>query len=584
MPYVKSIDRYQVTMCAFDDFVDPESVARVIDAFVESLDLAEMGFQKTTPAFEGRPSYPAKSLLKLYLYGNEHKIRSSRKLEEACRVNLEVRWLMECLEPDFRTISNFRKNNIRSMKKVFHAFNHKLAGVLRKGFLSVDGSKFQANNSKDNNFTASKLDDRIKWLNEHSDEYLRQIAEIDASQEELEGTFTKQELEEKLKATQERLERYEGYRKYMEETGVSQLSLIDADAKLMKSKDGFIVAYNVQTAVDSETHMIEDFQMTSQPTDHGLLASTAAEEQKRRGEITDVVADKGYIAGEDMVHCLEQGMIPHVILPDGQDTYELELPYIETAVTEEMAAGTSPEDLSTCLHAGIIPKAYEEVIDHAEVVEQKVRVSDEPNEEKVNPYGSAEEMITRAKEGYFVRDPERNLVYCPEGEILRQKSITKSGNIRYANKTACRHCKFRNQCFKGKEEWKEIDFSKDTLEKPNRVWQEAVKETTKTQETEESAATAQTNQDKPKRRYHYETRKVVKLILRPDREKMDKRKCTSEHPFGTVKRALNGGYFLLTSLIKTEGEAALLFLGYNMRRAYNLLGFGKLMSLMGAKA
>lgn len=583
MPYIKSMNRHQMMMCTMDDFVDPESMARVIDAFIESLNLSEMGFKKATAAVEGRPSYPAKSLLKLYLYGNEHRIRSSRRLEEACLVNLEVRWLMEGLEPDFRTISDFRKDNVRSMKKVFHAFNHKLAGVLKKGFLSVDGSKFQANNSKDNNFTANKLDDRIKWLNEHSDEYLRQIAEIDAAEDQLEGTFTKEELEEKLKAAKERLARYESYRSYMEETGASQISIVDADAKLMKNKNGFAVAYNVQTAVDSETHMVEDFQMTSQPTDHGLIASTVAEEQQRRGEIVDVVADKGYNDSEDMIQCLENGIIPHVILPDGQDTYELELSYEEASVTEETVAGTTAEELSACLHAGIIPEAYEDVIESAEVVERKVQVSDEPEEETTNPYGTEEEMIARAAEGNFVRDPERNLVYCPAGEILRQKCIKKNGDVRYANKTACRHCKFRNQCYQGKNEWKEIDFNKDTLEKPNKVWQEAVKAESMA-EGENEPDTSKPKKRKRKGKYHYETRKVVRLVLRPDRTKMDKRKCTSEHPFGTVKRTLAGGYFLLTSTIKTEAEAALLFLSYNMRRAYNLLGFDQLMSLVAAEA
>ena len=156
------------------------------------------------------------------------------------------------MEPDFRTISDFRKDNIGSLKKIFQEFNRRISGAVEWGFTSINGSKFLANNSKDNNFTKNKLDDRIKWLNE----YLRILKEMD-EQEELEEVpenLTKETLEAKLKEPQESLARYEAYQKLMEDTGVSQLSLTDADARLMKNKNGFAVAYNPQTAVDSATH------------------------------------------------------------------------------------------------------------------------------------------------------------------------------------------------------------------------------------------------------------------------------------------------------------------------------------------
>lgn len=175
-------------------------------------------------------------------------------------------------------------------------------------------------------------------------------------------------------------------------------------------------------------------------------------------------------------------------------------------------------------------------------------------------------MKAHASEGYFVRDPERNLVYCPTGEILRQKCIKKNGNIRYANKTACKHCKYRNKCYKGKNEWKEIDFTKDTLEKPNRNW------LNQTEDTEKP--------EPKKRKGHYENKKFVHLIMRPDRQKMGKRMCVSEHPFGTIKRAMNAGYYLLKGKQKVDGETALMCLGYNLQVAINLLGFEKLIQVM----
>ncbi len=562
MPYMPTTDRNQMMVCSLNSLVEPESIARVIDVFVDSLDLKGMGFGKTEAAAEGRPLYPAGVFLKLYLYGNRKQIRSSRKLAEACRINVEAKWLMEGLEPDFRTISEFRKNNIGCMKKVFHEFNSRLAKVLGQGFESVDGSKFQAWNGKARNFTASKLDDRIAWLNLHSEEYLRLLEEMDAAEDESGGRLTREELEKKLAEAKARLEKYEGYRQYMEENGLSQISLTDPEARLMKSRNGFMVAYNVQTAVDSETHIIKDFQVTDHPSDQGLLGSTLSGiKAGNPEEILEATADKGYIKEEDMVGCLENGIIPHVIPPNGQDTYELEIPYEEVGTEGTDKRSRKAEELRKCLHAGEIPDAYEGVIEKIEVEEKRRFVYDEEPEEADEANGSREGLKARAGEGYFVRDPERNLVYCPGGEILRQKSIKKNGIIRYANKTACRRCPNRNNCYKGKGGWKEIDFPKDVFEKPcgARLEEEVGREA------------------KKKRKGRYEKKKSVKIIFRPDRQKMEQRKCISEHPFGTVKRWMNAGYYLLRGMRKTEGETALIFLGYNLERAKNLLGFKKLM-------
>ena len=302
MPYVSGFDRDQLMCCSWDAFVDKESIARIIDAFVNHLDIGKYGVKPV--AAEGRPSYDPKSLYKIYIYGSRKGIRSSRKLAESCKVNLEVKWMIGGVEPDFRTIADFRKNNIDSLKEIFYEFNRRISGAVEWGFSSVDGTKIQADNAKDNNFTKNKLDDRIKWLNGHTDEYLRILNEMDKQEETdvISGELTRESLEAKLKEAQERLARYEGYQKLMEETGVSQLSITDADAKLMKNKNGFTVAYNPQTAVDSETHLIRDFQMTNQVTDHGLLESTMQGIKSSEPEkIIEVVADKGYEAVEDMV-------------------------------------------------------------------------------------------------------------------------------------------------------------------------------------------------------------------------------------------------------------------------------------------
>ena len=564
MPYVSGFDRNQLMCCSWDAFVDKESIARIIDAFVEHLDIEKYGVRPV--AAEGRPSYDPKSLYKIYIYGSRKGIRSSRKLAESCKVNLEVKWMTGGVEPDFRTIADFRKNNIDSLKEIFYEFNRRISGAVEWGFSSVDGTKIQANNAKDNNFTKNKLDDRIKWLNGHTDEYLRILNEMDKQEEGDPEELTREIVETRLKEAQERLARYEGYQKLMEESGASQLSITDADAKLMKNKNGFLVAYNAQTAVDSETHLVRDFQMTNQVTDHGLLGSSMEGIKETEGKkIVEAVADKGYESVEDMVSCLEAGIIPHVIPGDGKDGYEIEIPYEEA---ESDLSSTEPEDLTKALHSGQIPEAYAEVIQEmkVETVRRKVEDEKEENRENSRVYGSPEEMQEKAQEGYFVRDPERNLVYCPGGEILRQKSIKKNGNIRYANKNACKHCPNRNKCYKGKGEWKEIDFTKDQLIKPCRDWLRA--EGTEPEETRTES------------KWHYEQRKVVKFFLKPDREKMSQRMRLSEHPFGTIKRAMGASYFLLRGIRKVAGEFALFCLGYNLERAKNLLGFQKMIELM----
>ena len=566
MHYIQAFNRDQLMMMNWDSMVEPDSTARLIDAFVDSLDLSEYGVKEI--ASEGRPPYDPRSLFKLYLYGSDNGIKSSRKLAKSCKVNVEVRWMMGGVEPDFRTISDFRKDNIKSIKKIFHEFNRRLTGAVDWGFTSIDGSKFAANNSKNNNFTKNKLDDRIKWLNGHVDEYLRILDDMDKQDDfsEEPENLTKELIEKKLEEARERLERYEEYQKLMEESGESQMSLTDADAKLMKSKNGFIVAYNPQTAVDSNTHLIRDFQMTNQVTDHGLLGSTLETIREESDGVIETVADKGYDYEGDMVKCLENGIIPHVIIEDGKDGYELEIPYEENAVDVE---STDPAELKKALHAGVIPEAYKDSISDIKVKEVRRKVSDKlAKQAEKSIYGSEEEMKARAMEGYFVRDPERNLVYCPNGETLRQKCIKKNGNIRYANKNACRHCPHRNKCYKGKNEWKEIDFTKDTLEKPCRDWLKA--------EGREPDKQKSVGRGKS----HFEKKKIVTFILKPDREKTAERMCLSEHPFGTIKRAMGFTYFLLKGLRKVEGEFALMCLGYNLKRAKNLLGFEKMMELM----
>lgn len=563
MPYKEEMNRDQMMMHTLNDLVLDDSPVRIIDIFIENLDLTVLGFQPVGESHEGRPAYRPQALLKLFIYGHMNKLRSSRNLAHACIVNIEVIWLMQGLQPDFRTISDFRKNNCVSLKKVFHEFNKRISGAVKHGTLSVDGSKFRAVNSKYHNFTEAKLEDRIRYLDQRTNEYLHQLDMIDDIEydEENFNRFSKEELEEKIHITSERLKRYRSYQKELESSDKTQISLIDSEAKLMKGKDCMLVGYNVQTAVDTETHLIENFEVTDKCTDHGQLMPTV-NAVNSDNEIINVVADKGYQQVDDLVNCLENGVVPNVILSDGKDEYDLQTEYEPTECSEEDIASEKSVDLKKCLRSGIIPNAYADCIYDIEVKEIRKKVFDEQVTQNDLP---VEKMKTHAQEGFFVRDVERNCVYCPNGETLFQKSITKSGAIRYANKAACRRCPNCSKCFtKTKvQDYQQMYFSKDCLEKPCKKWN-----------TEAYSKKVQ------ERTWHWEKKMIVSFRFSPNRKLMDKRKCTSEHPFGTIKRSLDAGYFLLRGIAKTTGETALNCLAYNLIRGINLLGFDQIMELM----
>ena len=553
MAYIKGSDRRQRVLFpdCIDEYVEADAPVRLFDAFVDSLKMDELGFIRSTPAETGTPGYDPRDLLKLYIYGYFYQVRSSRKLARECKCNVEVMWLLSKLSPDFRTISDFRKDNKEAITKVYKEFNRFCMGLklFSKSYISIDGSKFKAVNAKDNNFTLSKLDDRIKRLDEHISIYME---ELDAYDHEEVRKLSKDEIQRKLDVCKERKERYEGYRNQLEESGESQISLTDPDSRLMKANEGFCVGYNVQTAVDAESHMIAVFQVTNNPTDHGQITSVASEVKADYDvPVLETTADKGYESPEDHAEALASGIVPNVIQRDGGDTEQVQFNYNEAPITEEQKASTKAEDLKACLEAGVIPDAYEGILTDVQITEVKELTTDMADSAvlKMTP----EQMRAKALEGYFVRDAERNLVYCPQGEILRQKSIKRNGMIRYCNKLACKKCK----CKCTAQKFKEADFSKDTLIKATEAKRKQLKDE---------------NKDNPKPPRMKVVKKVVRYVLHLDQNKMDNRKCLSEHPFGTMKRTLGQYYFLLKGFAKVSTEMGLFCLSYNLRRAISLRG------------
>ena len=562
MSYIQGVSRKQAVLFpdTVDDYIEEDDPARLMDLFIDRLDLQKMGFVRSEPKAEGRPGYSPRDLLKLYVYGYFYGIRSSRKLERECKVNIQVMWLLGKLQPDFRTISDFRKLNIDPIKSVFSEFNRFCLEMklFSKSFISIDGSKFKAVNAKDRNFTLNKLDDRIKRLDAHIAEYLSELDEMD--KEDSDRVLSREELEHKLEVAKQRKEKYEGYRSQIEESGEKQISLTDPDARLMKQNEGFGVCFNTQVAVDAGSHMIAGFKVTNNATDHGQITELATNVKEDFGcDILETTADKGYEEPDDMADALASGVVPNVILSEGGNTKNVYFPYNEADITDEQRASRKPEDLRTCLEAGVIPDAYKGILTDATIVERTGYEGSTDIAPGEVLKMTMEQMVAKASEGYFIRDPERNLVVCPMGQILRPKSVKRDGQIRYCNKLACSKC--QHKCTDAK--FKEADFSKDTL----------VRIAVKVIKSENAEKISRTKRNKV-------VYKKARYTLHLDENKMNQRKNLSEHPFGTIKRTMGDYYFLLKTKTKVEAEMALFLLSYNLRRAINMAGVAKMMEAL----
>ena len=597
MEYVIGTNRNQLEFTSLDMMVSEDSPVRVIDSFVEKTLKGKISLKYSERPVMGRPSYNPLTLVKLYLYGYMSGVKSSRKLARLVKVNIEAMWLVEGLKPDFRTISDFRKNNIEAIVAVFVKFREFCSTDLVKatgknvfsGYKAIDGTKIRAVQAKDGVYTANKIDDRIANDNSRIAEIKNYLSELDANDyiennEELK--VKKDELEKALKAYEDRKEKHETIRKVVEETG-EQYAENDCESRLMKNHyGGYNPSFNVQTAVDSESHMIENVDVTNQCTDHGLIEQTALGCGKEDGEIVEIVADNGYEQPEDMAACLENGIKPNVFLSkvENEEGYkvhkkeiELDFDYEEKEITEEEKNSSKREDIKKCLHAGVVPNCYKNCLEVEKDEEGNVLVKTSKvyDVSKEDPMGidnlTDEQKIELATKGYFVRDIKADRVYCPAGTILRRKAVKANGAIRYVNKLACSKCPFKEKCFKASKttRWKEIDFSKDC-----RIKKANFRTDGKDEDIAEIPKAITT-------RKQVRVKKKVIFRFRPDREKLDNRKCLSEHPFGTIKRYMNGDHFLLKGIRKVKAEICLTALGYNFKRLISIFPTTTLMTALG---
>ncbi len=313
--FVEGTDRGQSTLFpeCLGDWIGEDNPVRVIEVFVDELDLAELGFDGVEPEVTGRPSYHPSVLLKLYIYGYLNRVQSSRRLEREAGRNVEVMWLTERLAPDHKTIADFRKNNGTAIRKVCARFVAlcRMMGLLTQASVAIDGSKFKAVNNRDKNFTRAKMDRRMAQIEESVARYLQQLDTADR-QEPSEALKTKtSRLKEKIAKLKEQMQRLEVLKVQMLATPDQQISLTDPDSRSMATsgRGSGVVGYNVQVAVDTAHHLIITHEVTNVGTDRSQLSSTAKQAKATlEVEHLDAVADRGYFDSEEILACENAGI------------------------------------------------------------------------------------------------------------------------------------------------------------------------------------------------------------------------------------------------------------------------------------
>ena len=488
--YKQGTERTQIGLYSLEDMVGEKAMVRVIDRFVEVTDLQALGFTNTQPAHTGRPAYPPKAMTKLFLYGYQDRLRSSRKLEKETYRNVEVMWLMNSLTPDHKTISDFRKNNVRPIQKLFRKFVQfcNQWGLIGGELVAFDGSKFKASNNKKNNYSRKKIEARLAAIDEKINNYLAELEANDAQDNAntadgsdttdiFAGTLSPEkvvELQAELEELQSRKEQYNEYKKQLDETGANELSTVDPDARLMgNNRGGVEVAYNVQSAADAKHSILVDFDVSTNPSDQHQLGNMV-KKVKRVLKIKrfTALADKGYYNGKDLLRAKKQQVIAIV-------------------------ARQKPNDSKT------IHKSY-----HTE---------------------------------NFHYDESTNTYTCPQGHTLTTRNKKTAKRWNYSNKQACKDCPHQHECITGKAKFRTVTRS-------------------------------------PYSKIYEQTDKR----FAENKELYKRRQEIVEHPFGTIKHTMNGGYFLLRTRRKVRAEVALLFLGYNLKRAVNVLGFDEIMAKLDA--
>jgi len=474
MHYVKGNSRCQLELpLSLDDYVASDNPVRVIDTFVDILDLGKLKFLKATLAKTGRPPFDPGDLLRLYIYGYMNGVRSSRKLEAEAERNQEVMWLLRRITPDFKTIADFRRDNKEPMRVVFRQFNElcKEWGLFGKEVVAVDGTKVRASNSKRNNFTAKKVERHLSYLEDRINSYLDELDENDSNEANM-PKFSREEIQKKLQELEKRKENYKDLAEKIQKNG--EVSTVDTDARLMGvHNNGVDVCYNVQAVVDSKHSLVVDAEAINNPADQGQLGLMAGKAQEMlQVQTIKTLADKGYYTTEDLKKCEAAGIVTYVARP-------------------------------------------------------------------------AQSNSTGVREYYqdrFTYNPTDDSYTCPQGRVLTRMNDREDVERKeYRNWKACKQCPVKHLCTPSKR-GRKISRSKD----------QAIMD-------------------------------AVDQRTRDNRELYLTRQLIIEHVFGTLKRTMGFTHFLTRGLESVRVEVSMAFLGYNLKRAINILGAERMIREMAAK-
>jgi transposase len=471
--FVQGEDRGQGILLPelLDDYVTDQNPVRVVDVFVDELNLEQLGFIGVNPSATGRPAYHPSILLKIYIYGYLNRIQSSRRLEREAQRNVELMWLTERLTPDFKTIANFRKDNgeaIRNVCRQFIVLCQQL-GMFTDAVVAIDGSKFKAVNNRDRNFTSAKMARRMEEIEASISKYLGALDTADR-QEPSAAQAKSARLDEKIAALRAQMQALKEIETHLNSAPDKQISLTDPDARSMKTRGTGIVGYNVQTAVDTKHHLIVAHDVVNTGTDRDQLSRMA--QQARQAIATETltaVADRGYFKSEEILACHTAGIC--TIVP-------------KTGTSSAKADG-------------------------------------------------------RFDKADFIYDAQKNAYRCPAGQALSWRLTTVDAglkNHRYWSSN-CKRCTLKEQCT-------------PSTERRVTRWE------------------------------HQDVLDAMQTRLDQTPDAMRVRRCTVEHPYGTIKSWMGWTHFLTKGLERVKTEMSLHVLAYNLKRMMAILGVGGLMGML----
>jgi len=433
--HIKGFSRDQTLLFpqTLDQYISQDNPARFIDAFVENLNPQSMDFTHATPQDTGRPSYDPKDLLKLYIYGYLNQIRSSRRLEHACHINLEAIWLMRQLTPDHKTIADFRKNNPQPIRAVFKEFVKVCIKLDLYGaeLIAVDGSKFKAVNAKEKHFTQKTLAKRIELIEKSIKRYLKDLEAGDWTEDQNQA---KQVWEEKVKALLAKKEKCKTLLNQMKASGQNEVAFTDPECRLMKTRSGVDSCYNVHAAVDDKNHLIAEYNVSNAPSDNHELRGIAKDaKQTLQVDSIKVVSDNGFFDSEEIEQCLKDGVVPFVALKQSSSGGHGSIPTPQFAVDKFVYDAVA--DVYVCPGGEKLDFYYSAVVEgrHIRIYRSKAGAcfrckffGSECTKNKVGrqiwrclPAAAVEEMRLRLRLHPGIMDKRKMLVEHPFGTLKR---------------------------------------------------------------------------------------------------------------------------------------------------------------------